>query len=324
MKQKLFIGFLLLTFSLKAQTNLVQNPSFEYYNSCPNYFNQINRATGWNSALPTPDYFNLCASNVYPSFSVPNNIFGYRTAATGNGYSGFIAKEGTNNVREYIGSQLITPLQIGIRYYMSMKVSLAGGANRYNVCGINKLGILFSTVLYDSASPAPICNCAQIYTDSIITDTLNWTRITGSFIADSNYSYINIGNFFSNYLNDSIQIVGTGCNAYYYLDDICVSNDSIYSYTYVYTGGSTGINNLNKVSTACFPNPSKDLVTITDDEKNIEQIKLYDVMGQLLQNYEVSNLQEYKLNLTTLPQGSYTIVIYKKGIVISNYIITKL
>ena len=46
--------------SVKGQ-NLVPNPSFELYDTCPNAQDQIEYATGWHKYsewLTTPDYFN--------------------------------------------------------------------------------------------------------------------------------------------------------------------------------------------------------------------------------------------------------------------------
>src|SRR5687768_6067831 len=70
-----------------SQTNLVQNPSFETYSSCPNNVAQVNYATGWNIYENTPDYFNFCGSS---GFSIPLNAFGYQYPANGNAYAGFL------------------------------------------------------------------------------------------------------------------------------------------------------------------------------------------------------------------------------------------
>ncbi|MDO9187033.1 MAG: hypothetical protein Q7W13_13545 [Bacteroidia bacterium] len=67
-----------------AQTNLVPNPSFEQYSSCPSTECGISLATGWYSAGYTPDYFNGCAS--WP-FGAPQNAAGYQYPASGNAYA---------------------------------------------------------------------------------------------------------------------------------------------------------------------------------------------------------------------------------------------
>lgn len=315
MKKLFLVSFCLLAVMGKAQTNLVPNPSFELYDTCPDHLSQISRAIGWYSSSPSPDYFNLCGLPIN-GISVPFTAFGYRTAASGNAYSGEIVKAGgVNESREIIGTQLITPLVIGTKYYVSFKVSLAGEAG-YVKCGINKLGVLFSTLLYDDSSPVPICNCAQVYTNSIITDTLNWTRIKGSFVADSNYSYVNVGRFFSNPLTDSIQITGSNCNAYYFVDDCVVSTDSAYAYNYSYTG----INELSGNETIeYFPNPARDWIAIRGND--IQSLTLCDVLGRIIYANNFDIISPYLLNVTSFSRGIYFLSTKTKSGIINKKII---
>jgi hypothetical protein len=313
MKKGLTILVLLMNLQKVYSQNLVPNPSFEEFDTCPNSFSQMDMAISWYSARPTADYFNVCAPYYAPPIScvnVPSNSFGYRTAASGSGYAGVISRESGSEYRENIGSPLLEALQIGVKYYISFKVSSGGQINPQQWCGINKLGTLFSTVRYDSLSPAPICNnCAQVFSDSIITDTLNWIRITGYFIADSNYSYINIGRFNSNSLTDSTQITGTTCYAYYYIDDVCVSTDSVFTYNYSWVG----INNLFDRSFKCYPNPFTDFITVQGEK--ILRIEIYNSLGEILKIYELNNLEEYTFDLSRLSKG-----IYHLQIVLNNFI----
>ncbi|MGZ3861629.1 MAG: T9SS type A sorting domain-containing protein [Bacteroidia bacterium] len=311
--------FLLLYFSIfigKGQTNLVPNPSFEIHDTCPDNLSQINRAVGWYSAKPSPDYYNSCAPSSALS-GAPSNYFGYQYPASGNAYAGYAAMyAGMSNTREYIQSLLTNPLQINTKYYVSFKVCRSFRANFLNDCSCNKLGVLFSTIKYDDSNPAPVCNCGHVYTNSIITDTLNWTRISGSFIADSNYKYVSLGNFFTSSFTDSIQTQGTFCDAYYYIDDVCVSDDSIYAYTY-------NIKNINKsVSFTCFPNPFNDHMLIRSDEF-IAEVKLYDIMGCLVRVYTCNALNEFDLNLINLPKGNYSITVQFTNLSVSYKRITK-
>jgi hypothetical protein len=43
--------------------NLVGNGSFEDTVQCPDYLNQVDRATDWFASSGTSDYFNSCAIN---------------------------------------------------------------------------------------------------------------------------------------------------------------------------------------------------------------------------------------------------------------------
>lgn len=290
---------MLLTCRICEGQNLVPNPSFEIYDTCPNGDDQIYRAIAWHSTRGTSDYFNSCAQSTAINYSVPSNYYGYQYAASGNAYAGFSAKSGPFPYREYLGAQLISPLQSGIKYYASFKVCLTN-ASTIQYCGINKLGILFSTIHYDSINQAPICNCAQIYTDSIIIDSTNWTRIRGSFIADSNYSFINIGRFFDNAFTDSIQVTGNYCSSYYYVDDVCVSTDSAYAYNYTYTG----IENIYQNNLLdCFPNPFYDKLNYQCKDNEQRELFLFDITGRnLLQKKFINSTF---INTEQLAKGLY-------------------
>ncbi len=217
-----FILFLMFSLNIFAQ-NLVPNPSFEEYYSCPDGISQIDSAIGWKQYRPTVDFFHSCSS--YPNISVPYQVENYQCAATGNAFCGFWAYNSTiSNLREYVGRQLSTLLIPGQKYYVNFKVNLGWSAK----CGINNLGVLFSTIPYNSSNWAPITNFAHIFTPLIIIDTTNWINISGSFLADSMYQYIIIGNFFDDINTDTINLDTSNiCLAYYFVDDVCVSNDSI-------------------------------------------------------------------------------------------------
>jgi hypothetical protein len=179
------VMFLTTTFSptLKAQ-NLVPNPSFEIFDTCPDAYNEVNRAQGWRSFGNTPDYFNSCDSDsTFNIVGVPQNGLGYQFAATGNAYCGlYTYYTSPNTYREYIGSQLTDTLKINHKYFVSFKVSATFYVAYW--CFSDKVGILFSTVAYSAPSPPALNNFAHIYSHSIISDTMNWTTVSGSFIAD--------------------------------------------------------------------------------------------------------------------------------------------
>src|SRR5207253_1670664 len=98
----------------------------------------------------------------------------------------------------------------------------------------NKIGALIATYqYYDTTGKTSFKNYATLYADSIIKDSINWTKISGSFIADSIYKYLIIGAFFDNAHLDTLNLPfdtnGNSHNqvSYYYIDDVCVSTDSL-------------------------------------------------------------------------------------------------
>lgn len=317
MKYTLPFSLFLLFYGVCHAQNLVPNPSFEEYDACPNGLSQISRALGWYSAKPTPDYFNTCALS--GNSSVPDNFWGRQIPASGNAYAGFAAMYGgASNLNEYIGIKLIDSLNIGVQYYISFKISRAFNPNFQNDCSVNKIGALFSSIQYSDTNNAPICDCSQVFTNVIITDSINWTMVKGAFIADSSYQYINIGNFFTESSTDFILRQGSFCNAYYYLDDVCVSSDSTYAYTYATTSTTK-----KEERITYFPNPFKDFVTLKSEESNIEHVKIYNMIGALFRTYDIETTQSYVFDLSDIPPGNYFIVIHLKNSKFSKFTITK-
>jgi len=191
--------------------NLVPNPSFEQYDTCPNSISQVDFVLGWSSFGNTPDYWNACSSVM----NVPNTQAGFQNAFDGNAFCGIYTYSsgttGTPNYREYIGVQLVSPLIIGQKYYVSFKINKPNNLE----CATNYFGALFSTVPFTETNLPPINITPQIIEPQIITDTINWTNISGAFIADSTYKYIILGNFYSDSNTDTILYNGqTDCIAY--------------------------------------------------------------------------------------------------------------
>ncbi len=288
--------------------NLVSNPSFEDTVACPTTLTQIDRAAGWMSFSLTPDYFNACASaSAIPPVSVPHNIWGDQIAHTGNAYAGFVAFQlGSTNSREYVGTQLNQTLIIGQKYFISFWVSSAFGyMNPYDYphLACNNLGARFSTVSYSPNNPQFANNFAHIVDTNIINDTINWIKISGSFIADSAYQYLSIGNFFTDSITNWISIGQSLPNvAYYYLDDVCVTTDSLYNDTW------TGIENLHESNISIIPNPANTFIKINGMEGELE-INIYDLVGRIVRHTKINN---NLLNTESISNGIYLIKIDSK------------
>lgn len=282
--------------------NLVQNPSFEDTVQCPINNSQIDRAQGWWSASDSPDYFNNCSIN--PNFSTPYNWGGYQPPGTGVAYSAL----GTYapccpNIREIIMSQLTTTLTVGTKYYVSFKACLSIDPSIQALIATNKLGAKFSKNTFTWTSPPPLNNFAHVYTNTIITDSVNWTLVKGSFVADSNYKYVMIGNFFNDANTSSYTFTNTSLNcAYYYIDDVCVSTDSMLCMV------TTSINNFTlSKSFAVYPNPASDKLFISSLEGlRISKVNIIDEFGQVVLSRNYLDNKELDLKL---PDGFYLIEI---------------
>ena len=284
-----------------GQINLVPNPSFETYTSCPTAQSQINRTGNWYMPGPgTSDYFNSCFTVTTPSINmgVPANTAGTQMGLQNSlGYAGLQAwLDYTPIYREYIQTRLTTTLTAGQKYFVSMYVSLADSS----MCATDDLGIYFSSFAipqsgYNAINVIPqISNPSGLY----LTDNINWKKISGSFIAAGNEEYITIGNFNSNSDTLSAGIPCTSNTSYYYIDGVCVSTDSTLCNAF------TGIDELSKKTfELLYPNPTSGNITI-----NLMQavtITLIDKFGQVVMTRE--NFNENKLDVSSVPDGIYFI-----------------
>ncbi len=298
--------------------NLVPNPSFEDTIACPTgvsipTLDFTTYARGWSTALNTPDYYNSCSPN---QNSVPNNTAGHFPAATGNAYCGmFVCWPGTLSPPEYhemIDAQLLSPLIIGQKYFVSVKALCSAQSSSPWRKACNKLGVLFSTVPYSFSTPVGFHNFSHIYADSIIKDTINWTLINGSFIADSSYSYIILGNFFDEF-HTNVLNYGLSSNlagAYYFFDDICVSKDSLTCNPF-----TEGLNYLTYVEEIILsPNPFQDKINITSNLNEVIIVTFYDVTARKLFSSSFTN--STTLQTEQLSKGIYIYEVRNKSKII--------
>lgn len=300
--KKVCIYLLVLFSSSVFGQNFVNNWSFEDTVACPSAM-LIDKSQGWMVFKNSPDYYNDCNSL---NFGMPNNMVGFQYAKSGIAYGGFVAKSlGTLNFHEIIGSQLNQQLVIGQLYYISFYVNRAYKSGFYNNMAVNKLGLKFSTIPYPNyfTNPIAINNMAHVYTDNIVSDTIGWIKISGTFTADSAYNYLAIGNFFDDSLTMQIKFDSIASFAYYYVDDVCVSSDSNYCNL---ISGLTHVN--NKTPFKVFPNP-------VNDELNIEgigftEIIIYDDFGKIVFIMKTSHaIYSTKIQLPYLSRGLYAIKI---------------
>lgn len=311
LKRLLFSFLVFFTIAGDAQINLVPNPSLEDTVFCPWAENQM--PYSWLCFGASPDYYNGCSS----ALNVPNTPTGFHPAHSGVGMIGvFTYVDSTNaswpNYREFVGVPLTTPLTIGQKYYLSYYLSYARVYPvGWNGIGTDKLGMKFSTIPYAETTPPLLSNSATLYTDSIYTDTTQWVKISGSFIADSTYSYVMLGNFFNDFNTDTLYFGGPpywASSSYYFIDDICVSTDSAYNSTW------TGLSE-SKPTTEQFvvsPNPATDVVNILFSNNDNEEVVLTNLYGEVISTNKINNNISLRLNISSLPSGIYILTVFGK------------
>lgn len=196
--------------------NLVPNPSFEELSTCDFYFDEFDKVKSWKGYSFTPDLFNACC--VTPYLRVPNNIFDNQTAATGKGYAGILTyhQDQKRYKNEIIGAKLLQKLHKGKKYRVSFKLSFAKDYSQY---ASNNIGLLFSNQPDSSYNSQLVhLNCSEVMDNSDV-----WQEISGVFLADQDYEYVLIGNFFLEKQTKLIrQEGGNFVAAYYFIDDVKV------------------------------------------------------------------------------------------------------
>ena len=205
-----------------AAQNLVVNPSFETYSSCPSVPGQITKATGWNSPTNgSPDYDHVCGTG--STVQVPTNMWGTQAPKTGKAYAQMITYVGASasDFREYIQAPLTSPLVSGTKYEVSFWVSRGEGSR----WACKDIGAYLSVgAVGPIANFNPLPYTPQIQnTGGILTDSVNWVEIKGVYTATGGESHIVIGNFKNHVSSTATQISTSGHNnAGYYIDDVSV------------------------------------------------------------------------------------------------------
>ncbi len=244
--------------------NLVTNPGFETKNHCPKsrgeishtpYYDYFYSVTDWVSPLNTsPDYFNRCG--IDSAVTIPYLAYdGYHEPHSGDAFAGISMFTGSPNSdttdywSEYLETRLSSPLQTGHTYYVSYYVSLAYHAPQsFNIISIDKIGARLTVNMIDTFCKGPmffLFGPADIETPAgtFITDTANWTLVSGIYHAKGGEQWLTIGSFYMEHINARLLYSPVNnmdrihCTCYMLVDDVCVTDmeNPIVSDTTVYT-----------------------------------------------------------------------------------------
>ncbi|MER0440442.1 3-coathanger stack domain-containing protein [Emticicia sp. W12TSBA100-4] len=257
-------------------TNLIPNPGFEYYETCPTNFTPTPATQGqWLSPnnfwkIPTKgsaDYFNDCgeySSNIETPFNIR---FGVQSPRNGGAYAGFFTA--INNYREYIGTAFTSPMQVGKRYVLSMWVSRAD----YMQYATNNIGfgLNIGEKIVSTFDTLAVQRIVYPTNNVVISDTENWVNISAEVTADQAYTHIYLGNFRRDaqttisFTSQAIKTFGNSehANAYYYVDDVFVGE--------ITNTIACGANNCN--STIVLVSPQDNINGGTSTQNTNETIK---------------------------------------------------
>jgi gliding motility-associated-like protein len=283
MRKSFIILILVAIQSNSSAQNLVLNGGFEIVTDCTPTVDVLNCPPWFRPTTGTPDNFHQCFQ--WNMGGVPSNGFGYQPAHSGMGYAGMIVLAHSGG-REYIEGKLSAPLLPGRIYCVEFYTSIT----ELSSYGIDAIGIHFSNdsiTDYNGYFPQLFAYSAHAGNPvgNIITDTLGWTLVSDTFIAQGGEQFITIGNFCSNANTNTIEINYSNGASYMYIDDVSVRQCGMVS------GGITPEYN-SYIPNAFSPNGdgNNDLLFVRG--KNITELTftVYNRWGEKV--FETQNINE--------------------------------
>jgi len=224
--------FLLISPFIQAQ-NLVPNPGFEEFTSCPKDLGKKQPVfADWTQANTIPiDYFNHCSEKC----GTPENIMGSQQPKSGDAYIGLTIYNET--YRSYAEVELKQPLIAGTKYNVEFSVCLSEKSK----FAVGNIGAYFTTQKLSSKSAELI----EVYetidgsgtskfisglirpqvknsSSNFLTDCSEWTTVIGNFKARGGEKFLTLGNFFTFAGTPVVDAQGKNKYAYYFIDDVAV------------------------------------------------------------------------------------------------------
>jgi gliding motility-associated-like protein len=217
MRQIITIALILIGFTSFAQ---ITNPGFESHNGMPSNVGQYYLADGWSNAgssASDPDYYHYFGSQ---GGDIPQTPVASINSWEGNAIMGAaLCGQPGNNYREYLSNELSAPLQVGMRYLVSFRMTngdlaqlSAGGY------GVSNIGVAFSDM-----SAAQVGNSPLMVTPTFELDTLfyskDWRHVQFAFVAVDAARFMTIGVFGTDAGKEIEVMGGTPSYGYYFFDD---------------------------------------------------------------------------------------------------------
>ncbi len=249
MTRFLMLIFLFTCSKVMGQVNLVKNPDLEQYSHCPDGWDEAKYADFWmgldtvwsppdwaHVPFGVPEYCNVCSHS--GEASVPVNAAFYQYPHSGEGLVQmqlfFNGPANDPQARDYLQGHLSNLLVAGQSYCVSFYTNLTESS----VYAINKIGAYLDDGTIDTTHNPGYTqtHCIpQVASAFVISDTMHWVKVQGSFIATGTERLITIGNF-TDWAHsivmpapgrDTTGLVAGHIGAYswYLVDDICVMRD---------------------------------------------------------------------------------------------------
>ncbi len=243
--------------------------------------------------------------------AVPWNLYTYQEPQDGDAYIGVITRYHPLDYREYAMTQLMEPLVIGETYDVSFYANAGFGGNLiYPIFWLatNNLGVLFTMEprpwVTGDPYPTPL-NYAHEYQQEFISDTAGWTLVSGTYVADSAYQYLMIGNHFDDANSDTLHLDTPGSTPFWYahaytlIDNVSVSRRT------------TGIAEGSLSVTSVYPNPAVDELSIGGLSAG-SVITIHDALGRRIWESGMAD-GVITLDVASWARGTYLLRVQANG-----------
>jgi hypothetical protein len=235
LRNKLLFGILIACINIKGQqvANYITNGGFEQIYNCLGFDQSINNSKGWRTI--DSSIIGAVSLNAVCNNQVPTIGQAYQWPKTGNahGQTTFLCQPpgcSINFNRGYFRNRMKANLIAGKVYCIKAYVNVDNPSSY----GISNIGFFFSdnsidTITKSSIPLTYITPQVENPATNILTDTLNWVPITGTFVANGTEKHCVIGNFKSDAattktLINSSSLPTIGCDIL--IDDIsCIPID---------------------------------------------------------------------------------------------------
>ena len=295
----------------EAQNNLVPNHSFEIPDSCPGTHTFLalgEGPLGWFSGGATPDYFQSCVPPPNEA-SVPLHDYAFQYPQDGENYIGLVTYEwNSGGIREYAMVQLTEPLVLGQTYTVSFYANAAWNGTDslfpQHYLASSHIGALFTMQPrpWTGGDPWTLATgYAHVYHPWIIADTVNWTLVSGTFVSDSAYQYLMVGNHYDNGITDTLhfgQYIWSP-KAYTLIDNVCVSaglEGCPLATSMVSRGESDAL---------LFPNPTRHELSVNGLQEEVP-IRILDATGRVVWNGRISK-GSWHFDVSAWDRGCYVL-----------------
>lgn len=294
----------LLVCNLCEAQNLVPNHDFENYSNqfcgimlSPEFNNTMIDWVNPTGASPQVFFTNNADScynhqpvNSYPG---PIGIKGSQMPRSGNVMVGlWLYTIHGFNQRQYVQNELITPMISGKTYKVEFYVSLADSMEK----SINKIGAYLSVNPISATDSAPLNYSPQVGAEGFIDDMINWILISDTIVAQDDYAFLTIGNFYDDNSTDTLDNpLSSGApgtyGAFYFLDDVIIEEIN-----------TTGIQDVKETGISIYPTRIINELNFEVTQKSL--VEIFDMSGRLVYSSSVN------IGLTTVIMEGFQKGIY--------------